>query len=172
MNWNLQKVDLSQVTEWSKNPRILTNTRAKQIKSCIDKFGLIDKPILNNDLTIIGGHQRIRLMLEAGINEVDCYVCDRNLSERDAEELALSLNKMTAEWDWDKLANEFDYESLLAGGFEAKDFAGKNVNKKPSRPSVTFDFDSQEDLENATDRLLELSCEILGCKVRVKNASE
>jgi ParB-like chromosome segregation protein Spo0J len=167
MNWNLKKVNLSQVTEWSKNPRILTKTRAKQIKACIDKFGMIDKPILNQDLTIIGGHQRIRLMLQSGINEIDCYVCDQQLSERDAEELALSLNKLTADWDWDRLANEFDYESLLAGGFEAKDFTGKG--KSLHKPSITFDFDSQEDLEKATDRLLEVSCELEGCKVRVKN---
>lgn len=168
MNWNLQKVNLSQVTEWSKNPRILTKTRDKQIKSCIDKFGLIDKPILNQDFTIIGGHQRIRLMLEDGVNELDCYVCDQLLSKRDAEELALSLNKKTGDWDWDRLANEFDYEILLAGGFEAKDFTGKGENKIPKKPSVTFDFDSQEDLENATDRLLELSYEFEGCKVRFK----
>ncbi len=129
---------------------------------------MIDKPILNQDLTIIGGHQRIRLMLEDGVQELDCYVCDEQLSERMAEELALSLNKMTADWDWERLANEFDYESLLAGGFEAKDFTGKGPSKTPKNPSVTFDFDSQEDLEKATDRLLEMSMEFEGCKVRFK----
>lgn len=163
-------MNLSQVTEWSKNPRILTKTKAQQIKSCIDKFGLIDKPILNNDLTIIGGHQRIRLLLQKGINEIECYVCEENLSQRDAEELALSLNNMTGEWDWDRLANEFDYETLVAAGFSAKDFEGKGKN--PTRASITFDFDSQENLEKATDRLLEISSEIDGCKVRVKNAKE
>lgn len=130
---------------------------------------MIDKPILNQDMTIIGGHQRIRMLLESGISEQECYVCDQLLNERDAEELALSLNKMTAEWDWDKLANEFDYESLLAGGFEAKDFTGKgSANKNPKNPSVTFDFESAEDLEKATDRLLEISYELEGCKVRFK----
>lgn len=148
----------------------MTKARAKQIKECIDKFGMIDKPILNNDLSIIGGHQRIRLMLEAGVQEIECYVCDESLNTRDAEELSLSLNKKTGDWDWDKLANEFDYESLLAGGFEAKDFTGKEKNA--SKPSITFDFDSQEDLEKATDRLLEVSCEIDGCKVRVKNGKQ
>ena len=159
---------LDQVTEWSKNPRTLTKTRSKQIKSCIDKFGMIDKPILNNDLTIIGGHQRIRIMLQDRINELECYVCDELLSEKDAEELALSLNKMTGEWDWDKLANEFDYESLIAGGFDALDFTGKA--KGSPKSSVTFYFENQDDLDNATNRLIEISNEFEGCKVRFKNA--
>lgn len=167
MKWNLQKVRLSEVTEWTKNPRILSKAKCQQIKYCIDKFGLIDKPILNHDLTIIGGHQRIRILLTQGIKELECYVCDELLTERDAEELALSLNKKTGDWDWDKLANEFDYESLLAGGFDAKDFTGKTP--KSSKPSITFDFESQEDLDNATDRLLEISSELERCKVRIKN---
>jgi ParB-like chromosome segregation protein Spo0J len=133
----------------------------------MEEFGLIDKPILNKDFTIIGGHQRVRLLIKEGHAEIECNVADVLLTERQAEKLALLLNKATADWDWDKLANEFDIESLLAGGFEAKDFTGKGENQ--SKPSVSFVFDSQEELERAQDKILELSLEIEGCKVRVKN---
>jgi len=77
------------------------------------------------------------------------------------------FNKATADWDWDKLANEFDIESLLSGGFELKDFAEKG--EKQSKPSISFVFDSQEELDRATDKIHGLSLELEGCKVRVKN---
>jgi len=153
---------------WSKNPRILKTEKAKQLKACIDKFGLIDKPILNKDLTVIGGHQRINILKKHAV-DLECYVADVQLSEKDAEELALSLNKKTGEWDWDKLANEFDLDSLLAGGFESKDFLDKGV--KQSKPSITFDFESQEDLDKAMDKIIGFSMEIPECKVRVKNGN-
>lgn len=142
----------------------MTKTRNKQLWSCIEKFGLIDKPIVNSDFTIIGGHQRVRLLLQEGVQECECWVCDSLLSQRDAEELALSLNKKTGDWDWDRLANEFDIESLLASGFEAKDFYGKD--KKEPKPRVTFEFDSHEDMERATETIMGISSEIQGCKVR------
>lgn len=160
-------MQLNKVVEWQKNPRILTKRMASSLRKCIEKFGFIDKPILNKDFTLIGGHQRIRILREKGIQEIECYVADAQLSVSDAEELALSLNKKTADWDWDKLANEFDLESLLASGFEAKDFVGKG--EKSSKPCISFDFDTQDELEEAVEKVLSFSIDLKGCKVRVKN---
>jgi ParB-like chromosome segregation protein Spo0J len=167
MKWNLKQVPTSQITEWTKNPRILRKQIADHLQGSLDEFGMINEPILNKDFTIIGGHQRIRLLIKGGAAAIECKVADVQLNQRQAEKLALLLNKATADWDWDKLANEFDIESLLAGGFETKDFTGKG--EKESKPSVSFVFDSQEELEQATDKILGLSLELEGCKVRVKN---
>jgi ParB-like chromosome segregation protein Spo0J len=131
---------------------------------------MINEPILNKDFTIIGGHQRIRLLIKGGAAAIECKVADVQLNERQAEKLALLLNKATADWDWEKLANEFDIESLLAGGFDAKDFTGKG--EKSSKPSVSFDFETKEELENAIEKIMNFSLELDGCKVRVRNAKK
>lgn len=167
--WSLQKIQLSRLSQWIKNPRKLSKEQYRGIKACIDKFGLIDKPIVNTDFTIIGGHQRVRILIDKGVKEVECYVPDELLSIRECEELALSLNRKTADWDWDMLANEFDFETLLASGFDAKDFAG--TIDKPIKPKMTFEFDTQADLDKASDKLMSLSLELEGCKVKVKNGN-
>ena len=166
--WKIQLIQISRLTQWNKNPRRLSKAQYSSIKACIDKFGLIDKPIINKDFTIIGGHQRVRILIDQGIKEVECYVPDELLDIRECEELALSLNKKTGDWDWDKLANEFDIESLLAGGFEAKDFQDKLP--PVTRPQITFEFDSQEDLDRYSDKLMSVSLELERCKMKVKNA--
>ncbi len=45
-----------------KNPRQLSENQAKQLKTSLDKFGLIDRPVINKNGTIIGGHQRLAVM--------------------------------------------------------------------------------------------------------------
>lgn len=146
----------------------MQKTKQKQLAHCLEKFGLIDKPIVNKDLTIIGGHQRVRILLAQKVKDVECWVCNEQLSEKEAEELALSLNKKTGDWDWDVLANEFDIESLLSGGFEAQDFTGKG--QKEAKPRVTFDFDTKDSLDSATESIIEFSNKLSGCKVRFNNA--
>ena len=58
--------------------------------------------IINTDNRIIGGHMRRRIMLQSGYKPddlVDVRVPERELTEREAEELAIRLNKNTGDWD-------------------------------------------------------------------------
>ena len=43
-----------------------------------------------------------------------------NLSLDAERELNVRLNQNSGEWDWDKLANEFDMTELIDWGFDAK----------------------------------------------------
>jgi ParB-like chromosome segregation protein Spo0J len=62
IKWNLKTYNISELTDYYKNPRQLTDKQFNQLKKSIDKFGMIDKPIINADEkhTVIGGHQRLR----------------------------------------------------------------------------------------------------------------
>jgi len=48
-------------------------------------------------------------------------VPERELTEREAEELAIRLNKNTGDWDFDALANNFELDDLLNWGFDKKE---------------------------------------------------
>jgi len=48
-------------------------------------------------------------------------VPERELTEREAEELAIRLNKNTGDWDFDALANNFELDDLLDWGFDKKE---------------------------------------------------
>ena len=120
INWTLKQFRLDELTDYYKNPRSLSEKEFKQLKTSLDKFGMIDKPIVNLDSanTIIGGHQRKHVLEASGVKECECWIPDRELSEREVEELNIRLNKNTGSWDFDVLANEFELDDLLDWGFD------------------------------------------------------
>ena len=123
INWTLQQFRLDELTDYYKNPRSLSEKEFKQLKTSLDKFGMIDKPIVNLDSanTIIGGHQRKHVLEATGVKECECWIPDRELSEKEVEELNIRLNKNTGSWDFDVLANEFELDDLLDWGFDKQE---------------------------------------------------
>ena len=120
ITWTLRSFQLDELTDYYKNPRSLSEKEFKQLKTSLDKFGMIDKPIVNADSahTIIGGHQRKHVLESTGVKEVECWIPDRELSDKEVEELNIRLNKNTGSWDFDTLANEFELDDLLDWGFD------------------------------------------------------
>ncbi|MFA5458892.1 MAG: DNA methyltransferase [Synergistaceae bacterium] len=120
INWTLQQFNIDELTDYYKNPRSLSDKEFKQLKTSLDKFGMIDKPIVNADSlhTIIGGHQRKHVLEASGVTEIECWIPDRELSDKEVEELNIRLNKNTGQWDFDVLANEFQLDDLLDWGFD------------------------------------------------------
>jgi DNA modification methylase len=120
INWTLRTFRLDELTDYYKNPRSLSEKEFKQLKTSLDKFGMIDKPIVNLDSanTIIGGHQRKHVLEASGVKECECWIPDRVLSDKEVEELNIRLNKNTGSWDFDTLANEFELDDLLDWGFD------------------------------------------------------
>ena len=108
LTWHTEKRRLGDLIEWDKNPRQLKDHDAEHLKKSLDNFGVADPLIINTDNRIIGGHMRRRIMLQSGYKPddlVDVRVPERELTEREAEELAIRLNKNTGDWDFDALAN-------------------------------------------------------------------
>lgn len=75
----------------------------EKIKSSIEEFGFADPLVVNADMTIIGGHQRLTVAMELGYTEVPCAIVDVDKTREKA--LNIALNKITGAWD----------ETLLAG---------------------------------------------------------
>ena len=119
INWTLHSFQLDELTDYYKNPRSLSEKEFKQLKTSLDKFGMIDKPIVNADSahTIIGGHQRLRVLRSENQKSVECWYPSRELDEKEVEELNIRLNKNTGSWDLDVLANEFELPDLVEWGF-------------------------------------------------------
>lgn len=122
MDWHLEARKIKDLKEYYKNPRKLTKEQADQLKRSISKFGIIDRPVINPDGTIIGGHQRLRTLKKLGIKEIECWVPAESLEEKDVEELNIRLNKNSGEFDYDILANQFDLDKLVDWGFTLEEF--------------------------------------------------
>ena len=74
----------------------------EKIKNSIQEFGFADPLVVNKDMTIIGGHQRLTVAMELGYTEVPCAVVDVDKVREKA--LNIALNKITGAWDEDLLA--------------------------------------------------------------------
>lgn len=121
IKWHLETRPIKELSPHASNPRKLTKEQHAQLKTSLDKFGLIDKPIITPEGQILGGHQRIRILKEEGVKELECWVPDRDMTETEVDELLIRLNKNTGEFDWDDLANSFEVVDLLDWGFTADD---------------------------------------------------
>ncbi len=124
VRWDLVSIPIKDLKEHSKNPRQIHKNQFERLGNLIEKFGLIDKPIINNDRTIIGGHQRIRYLKKNKVKTVECWLADRLLSEKEVDELCIGLNLHQGAWDWDLLANEWEPLDLLQYGFTEEQLLG------------------------------------------------
>jgi ParB-like chromosome segregation protein Spo0J len=125
-DWHNEKRRIKDLVPYVANPRQITEKQAKDLKASLERFGVADPLIINTDNTIIGGHQRKKILETLmGIDpdyEIDVRVPDRELSIDEMRELNVRLNKNQGEWNFDTLANNFELDDLLDWGFENADF--------------------------------------------------
>ena len=86
----------------------------EKLKRSIEQFGYVE-PVIWNKTTgrVVGGHQRLKVLIDMGMTEVDCVVVE--LTEEKEKALNIALNKISGEWDKDKLA-------LLIADLQGADF--------------------------------------------------
>ena len=120
IKWHVEKRLISDLKPYEKNPRIITEQGLKHLKNSFDEIGFCQPININTDNTILSGHARIQQLKLDGVTEVDVYVPDRKLTPKQEEAVIIRMNKNTAgQWDFDKLANEFDIDNLIDWGFTA-----------------------------------------------------
>lgn len=75
----------------------------EKLKRSMHEFGYVD-PIIWNQQTghVVGGHQRLKILQDEGIQEAECVVV--SLDDEKEKALNIALNKISGDWDKDKLA--------------------------------------------------------------------
>lgn len=112
------EVNISDIKKHQANPRKITKRDQAELQTSLEKFGLLDKPILNKDYTCIAGHQRIEILEKKGVQKVKVLMPEVALTEAQVLELLIRHNKNTGEWDFVKLA-AFDTATLVDYGWDA-----------------------------------------------------
>ncbi|RJQ40263.1 MAG: hypothetical protein C4555_01835 [Dehalococcoidia bacterium] len=81
------------------NPRTISASQLAALERSITQFGLVDPIVVRQqDRTVIGGHQRLAAAKRLGLTTVPVvYV------EREASLLNLALNRISGDWDLEKL---------------------------------------------------------------------
>ena len=124
----LEQIPIENLRGWAKNPRTITEAELTRLKKGLEHFGVVDPIITNRHLTIIGGHQRVRALKELGYTgTVPVVRLKRNLSRNDVAELNLALNRISGEWDNEKLAPILQ-ELIELPSFELTGFTPQEAN--------------------------------------------
>lgn len=104
---------------------MMTEQQVNALRASLKVFGLVEIPVINSDNTIIAGHQRVALLLADNPEmEIEVRVPSRPLTPEEFARYNLSSNRIGGQWDWDKLANQFDEEMLSLSGFSDRELQG------------------------------------------------
>lgn len=101
-----------------------------KLKRSIEQFGYVE-PVIWNKTTgrVVGGHQRLKVLLDMGITEVECVVIE--MDEEKEKALNVALNKISGDWDKDKLA-------LLITDLQGADFDVSLTGFEPAELDALF----------------------------------
>lgn len=86
------------------NPRLDLQPEDKEyqdIKRSIVEFGLVEPLVVNKDMTVIGGHQRLKVLKELNFAMIPCIIV--NLDKTKEKMCNIALNKIAGDWDRAKL---------------------------------------------------------------------
>ena len=152
----IEKMNISKLNPAEYNPRKNLqpgDAEYEKLKRSMEQFGYVE-PVVWNKTTgrVIGGHQRLKVLVDLGLKEVDCVVVE--MDEEQEKALNIALNKINGEWDTDKLAmlisdlQGSDFDVSLTG-FEEAEIA--DLFEKTGEKEVRDDdFDLTAALEKAS----------------------
>ena len=117
----IEQIKITDLKPATYNPRRISEEEYKKLKNSISTFGLVDPIIVNlKNMHIVGGHQRYDALCDMNMEDneflaelsmirmgdVGFVFSDTDLSIEDEDHekaLNLALNKISGEWDNDKL---------------------------------------------------------------------
>lgn len=124
------------------NPRIIKDDKFKKLVESLKSFpemANVRPVVVNKEHVILGGNMRFRAMQAAGWDKIPVEIVD--WSEEKQREFVIKDNVNVGEWDWDVLANEWDFEQLGDWGLDAPVYEEPAIDLKTDDPEfvqITF----------------------------------
>ena len=127
--------NLSELHKLEDNPRTIDkdsfDSLCQSIKDNPDYFEA--RPLILSNrtgkLVILGGNQRYEAAKKLGLEKVPTHLIE-GLTEEREEEITIRDNVNNGDWDWDKLANRYDYDKLDEWGVEVPELEEKEDDTK------------------------------------------
>ena len=180
----IEKIKITDLIPSDYNPRIMSENEATKLRNSLETFGLFDPIVINlKNNHIIGGHQRFEVLIDQHLEDnkifdelnlirlgdIGWVFTDTDLKvESDDHEKALnlSLNKISGEWDTEKLFvileelevnnfnidltgfDGFDEEIEIKGLLDKMEFSepeNKADSENSKSESGDVEFDEQDD---------------------------
>lgn len=158
------KIPIDKINPATYNPRIDLrpgDLEYEKLKKSIQEFGYVE-PLVWNQSTgnLVGGHQRYKILLEQGYKEVDVSVVD--LDDAKEKALNLALNKISGQWDDEKLA--FLLQELSEQGLDIAITGFDETEMSELIEQFTFKSDEETEFTNKEIDLDEYSEDKFDCQ--------
>ncbi len=154
MEWKTLSVDALRPAAYNPRKKLKAGDKEyEKIKNSIQEFGYVEPIIVNYDMTVIGGHQRLTVLKDLGYSEVQCVVVHIE-DEHKVKALNIALNKITGAWNEQLLADllvdlqSVDFNTALTG-FEAPEIE-QLFSKVHNKAIQEDDFDVEAELKKPT----------------------
>jgi hypothetical protein len=135
ITWTNERRKLADLIPWEHNPRTIKQKQAERLVDSVETFGQVETLAVDCSNNILNGHQRYSVLAgQYGMDyEVDVRVASRELTERERQQLTVYLHRgSTGEWDWEELANSFEFSDLVLWGFDEGELLGFDTGKDES----------------------------------------
>lgn len=154
MKWETLSLDALRPAAYNPRKKLKSGDKEyEKIKNSILEFGYVEPIIVNYDMTVIGGHQRLSVLKDLGYTEAQCVVLHIE-DENKVKALNIALNKITGAWNEQLLADLLvDLQSvefnLDLTGFEAPEVE-QLFSKVHDKEVKEDDFDVEAELKKPT----------------------
>lgn len=125
LTWRTETRKVSNLIPNDQNPRVMSPKQIEDLKRSLKKFNLVEIPVIDTDDKVIAGHQRLMVMKLLGREDetIEARVPNRKLTKQEYDQYLLTSNRVHGDWSWDKLAENFDIDTLLVSGFDDADLS-------------------------------------------------
>lgn len=125
LTWTTETRKISDLVPNALNPRVMSDRQMAALKKSLLDFGVVELPVVDRDNKVIAGHQRLVALKLIGPAHavISVRVPNRKLTKKEYERYLLSSNRISGEFDWQKLTDNFDIDTILTSGFEDGDLA-------------------------------------------------
>ena len=110
----INKFDINKLKPSVYNPRIMSEKEMDSLRVSMSEFSCVEPIVVNKDLSVIGGHQRLIIAKELGWKCIPIMVLDLSIAK--AKALNIALNKIHGDWDYPKLKDLL--EEIDTGEFD------------------------------------------------------
>ncbi len=105
IQWVEETRPLNELKPFEYNPRQITESQYSKLKESIEQDGYHSRTKCTQDGRIIGGHQRLRILKDMGLSEIQVLVPDREIDDDQFHKILLRDNHNAGVFDIDMLAN-------------------------------------------------------------------
>lgn len=124
LEWRTERHRVNDLIPMTENPRKISEAKLAKLIESLQRFNLVDLPVVDFDLTLVSGHQRLKAMQAIGWGEQDIEVRipNRPLTKTELKEYNLLANSHFGEWDADLLEEFTQDVDLAQWGMDWEDF--------------------------------------------------